>query len=197
LVSDWALKFQPYYCICGALVDTRESHALCCKRNPGRSQRHHFITDLVLRALPKAGIPSIKEPRGLLRSENKCPDGLTLIPWRDGRCATWDVTVADTVALSYLSMSSACAASAAEVAAKRKEEKYIEIACNHHFLPTAFETFSPINQVGADFISALGHRISTHAEDPRETCFLFSAFPAFQCRLFRQFVRQFRGGSVT
>jgi len=30
-----------------------------------------------------------------------------------------------------------------------------------------------INQVGADFISALGHRISTHTDDPRETSFLF------------------------
>jgi len=37
---------------------------------------------------------------------------------------TWDVTVTDTVAPSYLSMSSACAASAAEADAKRKEEKY-------------------------------------------------------------------------
>jgi len=52
-------------------------------------------------------------------------------------------------------MSSACAASAAEAAAKRKE-KYIEIACNHHFFPIAYETFGPINQVGADFISAHG-----------------------------------------
>jgi len=56
-------------------------------------------------------------------------------------------------------MSSACDASAAEAAAKREEEKYIEIASNHHFFPIEFETFGPINQVGADFISALGHRI--------------------------------------
>jgi len=48
-------------------------------------------------------------------------------------------------------MSSACAASAVEAAAKRKEEKYIEIACNHHFFPLALETFGPINQLGADF----------------------------------------------
>jgi len=34
-------------------------------------------------------------------------------------------------------MSSACAASATEGAAKRKEEKYIEIAWNHHFFPIA------------------------------------------------------------
>jgi len=51
-------------------------------------------------------------------------------------------------------MSSACAASAAETVAKDKE-KYIEIVCNHHFFPIAFETFGGINQVGADFISAL------------------------------------------
>jgi len=78
-----------------------------------------------------------------------------------------------TLAPSYLSMSSACAASTAEAAAKRQEDKYIEIACNYHFFPIAFETFGPINQVGADFISALGHRISTHTYDPRETFFLF------------------------
>jgi len=98
--------------------------------------------------LSKVGFPYIKEPHGLLRSDNKIPDGLTLIPWRDGRCATWDVTVTDTVAHSYLSISSACAALAAEAAAKRKKEKYIEIACNHHFFPIAFETFGPINRNG-------------------------------------------------
>jgi len=89
---------QPYYCICGALVDTRGSHALSSNRNPGRSWHHHFINDLIWRALSKAGFPSIKEPHGLLTSDNKRPDGLTLIPWRDGCCATWDVTVTDTVA---------------------------------------------------------------------------------------------------
>jgi len=146
------------------MVDTRGSHALSCKRNPGRSQRHRFINDLLWRALSKVGFPSIKEPHGLLRS-NKRPDGLT---WRDGRCVT------DTVAPSYLSKSSVCAAWAAEAAAKRKEGKYIEIECNHHFFPIAFETFGPINQIGADFISALGHRIFTHTDDPRENIFLFS-----------------------
>jgi hypothetical protein len=53
---------QPYKCICGASVDTRGSHALSCRRNPGRSQRHHFVNDLIWRSLSKAGFPSIKEP---------------------------------------------------------------------------------------------------------------------------------------
>jgi len=82
---------------------------------------------------------------------------------------------------SYLSMSSACATSAAEAVAKRKEEKYIEIACNHHFFPIAFETFGPINQVG--------HRISTHTDDPRETFFLFQ-------RLFVT-IQRFNAGGIS
>jgi hypothetical protein len=77
------------------------------------------------------------------------------------------------VAPSYLSITSACAASAAEAAAERKEKKYSDIACNYHFFPIAFETFGPLNQVGTDFISALGHRISSNTDDPRETFFLF------------------------
>jgi len=53
-----------------------------------------------------------------------------------------------------------------------KKDKYIEIECNHHFFPIAFETFGPINQVGADFIHALGHCISTHTDNPRDTFLL-------------------------
>jgi hypothetical protein len=70
-------------------------------------------------------------------------------------------------------MSSACAASAAATVAKRKEQKYIEISCNHHFFPIAFKTFDPIDHIGTDFISALGYRISINTDDPRETFFLF------------------------
>jgi len=44
----------------------------------------------------------IKEPSGLLRTDGKRLDGVTLLPWKNGRCATWDVTVTDTMAESYL-----------------------------------------------------------------------------------------------
>ena len=92
------------------------------------------MNDLVWRALSKAGFPSIKEPQGLFRADGKRPDGLTLTPWRDGRCATWDVTITDTVAASYLNSTASCAGSAAEAAASRKEEKYAEIAAQYHFI---------------------------------------------------------------
>ena len=164
---------QVHQCICGGTVDTRGSHAFSCKRNPGRAQRHHYINDLVWRAMTRAGIPSVKEPNGLTRSDGKRPDGLTSIPWREGRSATWDVTVTNTVAASYLAMSSVRAASAAEAAATRKDNKYTELSRIHLFFPIAFEIMGPINQVGQDFISELGRRISSSTDDPRETSFLF------------------------
>jgi len=70
---------------------------------------------------------------------------------------------------SYVGLSPACAASAAESGAKRKEEKYIEISRNYHFFPIAFEAFGPIYQIGKDFISAMGHQIPSNTDDPRET----------------------------
>ena len=124
---------QPHKCICGASVNTRGFHSLSCKRNPGRSQRHHFVNDLIWRSLSRARFPSIKEQQGLLGADGKRPDGLTLIPLKEGRCATWDVT--DTVAVSYLNATSACAGSAAEAAATRKEEKCAEVSSTYHFYP--------------------------------------------------------------
>jgi hypothetical protein len=68
-----------------------------------------------------------------IRLDRVCPllivsDGfdLTLSPRHDGRCVTCDVAVTDTVASPYLRISSACAASAAEAAAKtqRKELRW-------------------------------------------------------------------------
>lgn len=99
------------------------------------------MNDIIWRSLSKAGFPSIKEPQGLLRTDGKRPDGLTLIPWQNGRCATWDVTVTDTVATSYLSLTSSCAGSAAEAAATRKEIKYAEISSSYHFFPSRIWNF--------------------------------------------------------
>ena len=69
-----------HVCVCGAKVDCRGTHGLSCKRSAGRSARHAFVNDLIHRALVRAGIASVKEPAGLLRTDGKRPDGLTLIP---------------------------------------------------------------------------------------------------------------------
>ena len=165
-----------FHWICGSVVDSLGTHALSCKGNPGRFQRHHLINDIVWRAVQKAGFPSVKEPHGLVRMDGKRPDGLTLISWREGGCAIWDVTVTDTVTTSYLVISSSITALAAEVEAKRKEAKYIEICLSSPFFLIAFETLGPISEAGSTFISSLGHRIWLVTDDPRDTFLLLQPF---------------------
>ena len=86
---------------------------------------------------------------------------------------TWDVTVTDTLAVSYLAATSLVAGSAAEGAASRKEQKYQLLSNTHMFVPLAFETFGPINAKGIAFLGELGRRLSSHSGDKRETAFLY------------------------
>ena len=164
---------EPHQCPCGVKVDALGSHGLSCRQSSGRSARHFQLNDLVWRALQRADIPSIKEPLGLIRTDGKHPDGLTLIPWKGGKSMTWDATVTDTVAESYLNTTAIEAGAAAEAAAGRKEDKYSQIVNSHIFIPLAIETLGPINSKGAAFLSELGRRISTCTGDPRESSFLF------------------------
>jgi hypothetical protein len=164
---------EPHQCPCGANVSPEGTHGLACRRSSGRSTRHHALNDLVWRSLIRADVPSIKEPAGLLRSDGKRPDGLTQIPWKAGRCMTWDVTVTDTLAESYLASTSTTAGAAAEGAASRKELKYQILASTHSFIPIAFETLGPINSKAISFLNELGHRLSNLSGEPRETAFLY------------------------
>ena len=131
----------PYVCPCGAFVDCRGTHGLSCKRSSGRQARHAFVNDIIYRALVRAKIPSTKEPAGLSRTDGKRPDGLMLLPWREGRCLVWDVTVADTTAVSYLPSTSTSSGSAAEAAATRKMAKYTALSSSYIFVPIVVETY--------------------------------------------------------
>ena len=106
---------EPYQCRCGASVDAKGLHGLSCKDGTGRSARHHALNDLLWPALSKADIPAVKEPSGLLRTDGKRPDGVTQLPWTR-KCVTWDVTVIDTLALSYVHETSQTHGVAAEKA---------------------------------------------------------------------------------
>jgi len=90
-----------------------------------------LLNDLVWRALGRANVPAAKEPIGLLLSDGTRPDGLTQIPWQAGKFVTWDVTVTDTLAESYIQATSSTAGATAEGAADRKELKYQSLAHTH------------------------------------------------------------------
>ena len=87
----------PHQCPYGAQVDSMGTHGLSCKRSAARIQRHNALNDIIYRSLIRAGVPSTKEPSGLIRSDGKRPDGVTQIPWTSGKCLIWDVTVVDTL----------------------------------------------------------------------------------------------------
>ena len=164
---------EPHKCPCGAPVAADGLHGLSCALGPGRLPRHASLNDLVHRGLIRAGFPSTKEPAGLMRSDGGRPDGLTLVPWRMGRCLVWDATVTDTMAASYLSDTSQTVGAAAERAAARKHDKYQALSASHFFIPLAFETMGPINHEGHGFLSDLGKKLSVVTGDPRETSFLY------------------------
>src|SRR5208282_1076310 len=106
----------PHECPCGALVDARGIHGLSCRLGCGRIARHSLLNDAIWRAFTKAGIPASKEPSGLVRTDGKRPDGVSLIPWRSGKPVTWDVTVIDTLAESYSATASVTPGGVAELA---------------------------------------------------------------------------------
>ena len=83
------------------------------------------------------------------------------------------VTVTDTVADSYLHLTSAKAGGAAENAATRKEDKDVDLQQTYTFIPLAFETLGPINVKGVEFLQKLGHRLAAISDDNRQTSFLF------------------------
>jgi len=100
--------------------------------------------------MAKADIPALKEPSGLLRTDGKRPDGVTLLPWKQGKCVTWDVTVSDTLAQSNVHETSQTPGASAEAAAERKTNKYTSLAQSYLFVPVAAETMGEINKDGMD-----------------------------------------------
>jgi len=128
---------------------------------------------VVARAFSAAGIPVSKEPAGLRCTDGKRPDGMTLISWRAGKPAVWDVTVVCTSAVSYLNSSAREAGAAAEFAASRKTAKYVSLAASRLFFPIAVETQGPLNEEARQLLCDLGRRISASSDDDREVNFLF------------------------
>jgi hypothetical protein len=120
----------------------------------------------------KAKIQSTKEPLGLTRSDLKRPDGVTLIPWANGRCLAWDVTVPDTTAASHLDRTSLAAGAAAEHAAELKTAKYSDLMTMYDFVPIAVETFGSWSECGLTFVKSLGKRMTQASGEQQETAYL-------------------------
>ena len=65
-----------------------------------------------------------------------------LVPWQSGKSLCWDVTVTCPLAESYIDRAALEAGAAAEMAATRKEEKYVDLAARYIFEPIAVDTLA-------------------------------------------------------
>lgn len=163
----------PHECRCGSQVDAWGSHAMICKSAPGRSSRHQALNDVVARALVAADKPVTKEPPGLMSGSGKRPDGVTQLPWKNGKYLAWDVTVATTLAESYLAASSSHSGSAAELISARKIAKYQGLPPQYSFVPLAFENLGTPSTDSSAFVTELGSVIARSTGDSREASFLW------------------------
>ena len=167
---------RPHACQhCGVEVDHLGSHGLSCRKSEGRHYRHSAINDILYRALTSARIPCKLEPSGLTRSDGKRPDGVTMVPWKNGKPLVWDATVSDTLAPSYCDVATSQTGGVAALAEERKISKYSSLDHGHSFTPVAIETLGAIGVRSMLFLKDLSHRIRQRTGEVRAHAYLLQS----------------------
>lgn len=101
----WSAALTPHICWCGTFVNEFGLHGLKYQRSAGRQPRHTEINAIISQALSSIHVNSTLEPPGLFRDDGKRPDGLSLVPWANGRHLVWDAICWDTLAPSHINAS--------------------------------------------------------------------------------------------
>ena len=167
-----AIMCAPHTCVCGIQVGGDGTHGLACRKSAGRQMRHNAVNDLIKRALVSANVPSLLEPNSLCRDDGKRPDGLTVLPWANGRCLVWDFTCPDTLAASHLNRAVLGSGVVANGAESRKSIKYSSLSALYRFIPIAIETLGVPGDEALSFFHDLGQRIAVATAEPRSFQFL-------------------------
>ena len=81
----------------------------------------------------------------------------------------WDVTCPDTLASSYLHLTSKEAGKAAEKAEKEKIQKYQELANKYIVMPVAVETMGAWGHSSLKFVQEIGERMTLASGDKQAT----------------------------
>ncbi|GAU90642.1 hypothetical protein RvY_03031 [Ramazzottius varieornatus] len=118
----------------------------------GRHSRHSALNDSLHRALISCKVPNVLEPNGILRDDQKRPDGLTLIPPQQE---------------TYLRRSAEQPGYAANKAEELKRHKYRELDGHYLFCPVAFETFGVFGNEASSLIQQIGKRIAEATGETR------------------------------
>ena len=164
---------HPYQCQhCGGEVDSLGTHGLSCRWSEGRFSRHAALNEIIHRSLQSANVPSHLEPAGLYRSDGRRPDGISIIPWKCGKCLLWDATTPDTYAPSHRSVAVRGAGEVALQAEHLKHSKYSALEAKYHFVPVAVETSGVFGPEAHEFLHELGHRMARVSLEPKSLQFL-------------------------
>ena len=134
-------KCERHKCVCGKDVTENGWHGLSYLKSAGRFSRHSNLNALTKQSLSSTHNPSVLEPRHLCRTNQKRPDGSTLVPWAVSKQLLWDVTVVDSSAPCRINAVSVCnPGTAAAEAEERKIDKYKDLVNDGYlFQPLAFE----------------------------------------------------------
>ena len=124
---------------------------------------------IICRALKAAGLPSIQELVGLNREEGKRSDGISILPFSQGRALCWDVTCMNTFAKSSINDSAIEAGLAAAKTENTKRTKYPDLLRRYRFEPIAIETSGVYGPITRNIVHEIGKRISKKSGDKRET----------------------------
>ena len=146
-------------CHCGSEVDALATHGLSCQQSQGRHHRHAAMNNIIHCTLVSANVPSRLEPSGLERADGKCPDRVTVVPWRRGKHFVWDATSPDTFAPSYLQSATSAAGTVAALAENRKKGKYWCLDSTYTFTPIAIESSGACGPLTMGFLRDLGNRL--------------------------------------
>ena len=124
------------------------------------------------RALCSAGFQAVREPVELNRDDGKRPDGMTRLPWCQGKSLIWDVTVVDTFAESHIGTTSITACSAADKAEDLKRTKYAALCDRYDFAAIGIETLGSLGSEAMKTLNRIGQQLADQSGEKRSTCFL-------------------------
>ena len=126
----------------------------------------------IIWVLSSAKVPSRLEPSGLYRSDGKRPDGITIVPWKNGKLLVWDATCPDTYAPSYSALATRESGAVAAQAEERKCSKYCHLVSSHTFAPVAIETSGAIGPRTSEFLRELGRWLRQVTGEVKSTIYL-------------------------
>ena len=114
----------------------RALHGLSCCRSQCLYPKHSLSEcGVVKESLGSAKISSQLEPNGVLRSDSKRPDRLSLVPWKWAQSLVWAITCTYTYAQSHLAL-----VGIEELSIYHKRNLYQELDSVYLLVSLAFET---------------------------------------------------------